>query len=490
MAEPMIDTPLAAFLEIASRHPEREALVHAGRLERFDTLSRRAAALARMFAADGVERGRHVLIPAANGIATAAAVPAIWSLGAIPAFLSPNTGEERRKAVEALLDPAVILSDDYLATGPEPGETLLEAGPGRAPEEIGSIMFTSGSTGLPKGVQQTAATLLDGARRVAAYQGYLDEERILCPVPWSHDYGWGQLLSCLVLGKTLILPENASMAAACEAIGSDRPSLVAGVPSFFAGMLFGVSDIGRTDIGSVRRLTSTGSRFSRELLDAVGETFPTARAFLNYGLTETFRTACLTPELQAETTEGIGRAIPGIKVAAFGADGRLLPAEEEGELVHFGPGAFHSYLANPERSAAVRRRIGENPLGLPEQVLGVATGDLGAVDGAGRIHLTGRMDRQIKSLDVGINLDEVETALHGSGLLDSVAVISRPHRLLGNKIVAYCVPKPGTETRALKRFAKREMSKYLQPRDFVFSAALPLTAAGKIDYRALGTSEA
>ncbi|MDV7141314.1 class I adenylate-forming enzyme family protein [Tropicimonas sp. TH_r6] len=481
----MTDTPLAAFLEIAATYPDRDALVHAGRRESFDKLSRRAAALARMFSADGVERGRHVLIPASNGIATAAAIPAIWSLGAIPAFLSPNTREERRIAVEALFDPAVILSNDYLATGPEPGETSLERGVGRVPEEIGSIMFTSGSSGLPKGVQQKATTLLDGARRVAAYQGYAEEERILCPVPWSHDYGWGQLLSCLTLGKTLILPENASMAAACEAIGAERPSLIAGVPSFFAGMLFGVSDIGRTEIGSVRRLTSTGSRFSVDLLDAVRETFPKAQAFLNYGLTETFRTACLTPELQAETTEGIGRAIPGIRVAAFSAEGELLPVEEEGELAHFGPGTFHSYLANPERSAAVRRRLGPNPLGLPEETLGVATGDLGAVDGAGRIHLTGRMDRQIKSLDVGVNLDEVEAALHGSGLLDSVAVISRPHRLLGNKIVAYCVPKPGTETRTVKRFAKREMSKYLQPRDFVFAEALPLTAAGKIDYPAL-----
>ena len=116
----------------------------------------------------------------------------------------------------------------------------------------------------------------------------------------------------------------------------------------------------------------------------------------------------------------------------------------------------------------------------------MATGDLGVIDGAGRIHLTGRMDRQIKSLDVGINLDEVEKALRGSGLLTNVAVISEPHRLLGNKIIAHCVVKPGAEPRDVKRYAKREMTKYLQPREFFVTEALPMTAAGKIDYRALG----
>ncbi|WP_068307777.1 class I adenylate-forming enzyme family protein [Aliiruegeria sabulilitoris] len=477
-------TPLAVFEQIAACYPEREAIHVAGHSESFDTLSRRAAAMARMFSAEGVEPGRHVLISAPNSVAVAAAVPAIWSLGAIPAFLSPNVLAERRAEVIARLDPGLILTEDVLESAPAPGETILN-GAAKA-SEIGSVVFTSGSTGVPKGVEQKATTLLDGARRVAAYQGYAEEERILCPVPWSHDYGWGQLLSCLTLGKTLVLPETQSAAAVCEAIGSARPTLVAGVPSFFANLLFGVSDIARTDIGSIRRLTSTGSRFSPELLEAVGETFPKATAWLNYGLTETFRTACLTPALQAEAPESIGRAIPSVTVAACAPDGRLLAPEEEGELVHFGPGMFHGYFADAERSTSARRRAGENGHALPEDAMGVATGDLGVIDGAGRIHLTGRMDRQIKSLDVGINLDEVEKALRGSGLLTNVAVISEPHRLLGNKIIAHCVVKPGTEPRDVKRFAKREMTKYLQPREFVITEALPTTAAGKIDYRALG----
>ncbi|WP_368773201.1 AMP-binding protein, partial [Staphylococcus pseudintermedius] len=83
-----------------------------------------------------------------------------------------------------------------------------------------------------------------------------------CPVPFSHDYGWGQLLSCLCLCQTLILPEREGVQAMCDAISRHRPSIIAGTPAVYAGMVYGISDIARIDRTSVEKATSTGSHLS------------------------------------------------------------------------------------------------------------------------------------------------------------------------------------------------------------------------------------
>lgn len=472
--------PYHRFLDVLAAHPARVAIVKGGCETSFQRVADAAAQMVPGMAAAGVAAGRAVLVQVPNGAHALAAVVAIWALGGVPALQSPKAVEGHRQSARAQLDPALVLDADSLA------DLAAQHGEGRSAlprpsaggQNIASIVFTSGSTGMPKGICQTGASLVDGAQRLAHYQGYSAVERILCPVPWSHDYGWGQVLSCLTLGHTLILPEGEGSAALTAALRTMAPTMLAGVPSLFSGLVFGISDLTAAETGGIMRLTSTGSRFPAGLRPALAKLFPNAVLYRNYGLTETFRTACLMPDAPPEREGSLGRAIPGVEVVALDPEGRVLSAGQEGELAHIGPGIFSHYLGLPERTAQTRRP-------LPDGRLAVATGDLGCVDAEGWITLTGRRDRQIKSMDVGVNLDTVEGGLMATELLAAVAVVSAPHQMLGTKIIAHCVPRPGVTPRDVKRAAKAILSKYMLPFTWHFEAELPRTPGGKTDYARL-----
>lgn len=414
----------------------------------------------------GVGPGRPLVLSAPNGPEVAAAVVAAWRLGSVPVFVSPHAPAGQLEHAADHSHAAAIFTE---AGGLIPCANCAphpDVGPG-----IGSVVFTSGSTGRPKGVMQTHLNLIDGAERIGRLNGYGPSDRILCPVPWSHDYGWGQLLSCLVLGIGLILPEFPSVQGLSDAIERHRPSVLAGTPSVFAGMVYGISNIRSADLSSLRKVTSTGSHLLPELVDELGTLLPGVGVYANFGLTETYRSCCLTPDLRKGRERSVGRPVEGVKILIVGPDGAALSPGEVGQVVHVGAGRFVAYLGDRERTAAAFHFNG-----------GVLTGDIGHLDAEGFLYLQGRRDRVIKSMDVQVSLDEVERILSSARLARQLAVVARAHKVIGMKIAAYVALKSPDDAADFKKFARQNLSKFQLPREFTFVEALPLTASGKIDY--------
>jgi acyl-CoA synthetase (AMP-forming)/AMP-acid ligase II len=492
------------FLRTAVRRGGAPALIVGGRAAGFAMLRHLAVAQATAGPLAGVAPGERVLLWSRNSVAMAAAILATWARGAIPVLLAPQTAERHVAHAAATTDVARVLAEPALldaarraATGRTIAVLEEEAVPadasGQAAAEAAhvgepaSILFTSGSSGLPKGVAQSHAALAEGCRSVAQVLGLRAEDRILCGVPWGFDYGWGQLLSTFFLGTTQILPSASDPLAVCEAITRDRPSVLAAVPSLLAGMLRGVSDIARAELSSLRLLTSTGSRIAPALFAETQARFGHAAISLNYGLTETYRSASLDPALARTHPDSVGRAIPGVALAVVDEAGRPVPPGTVGEVVHRGVGVFLGYWGDPEATARVRR---PDPLwrhpGLPAPPA-VFTGDLGAIGPDGLLRLAGRRDRQIKSMGVRVSPEEIEGILLGSDLLRDAAVIARPDETIGEVVVAVVVPThPGEDPLpALKRRAREEMSPFMQPRAWHVVDTLPRTASGKVDYPVL-----
>jgi acyl-CoA synthetase (AMP-forming)/AMP-acid ligase II len=148
--------------------------------------------------------------------------------------------------------------------------------------EPASIFFTSGSTGLPKGVTQSHQNLLWGAATVGACLGYRPDDRILCGIPWAFDYGWGQLLSTFVLGITQVIPSARTSIALCDAMAQHKPTVLPGVPALFGDLVRGVAPIRDTERGSIRLLTNTGSKIPPSLFPELLDVFPNAAVSLNY----------------------------------------------------------------------------------------------------------------------------------------------------------------------------------------------------------------
>ena len=444
----------------------------------------RAAALAAL----AIGPGDRVLLHLNNGPDAAALPVAIWALGAIPVFAPGDLSACALADIASRTSAKAILSDtiDHSAAAPvwhpaaltgaaEFSGSVSEGG-------IGSIVFTSGSTGRPKGVVQLQSTLLDGAGRVAQAVGFGPTDRLLGAVPWSHDYGWTQHLALYTLGLTLILPATPGLALIPQAVERHRPTVIGGVPSVYAGLTRGISDIAARDRRAVRLIMSTGSAMPARIWTDLASLFPQARRCLNYGLTETFRSATLRAQDEPLAPGITGSALPGSELCIVDAAGQPLPPGTWGEIVHRGAGVFARYWDDPEQTARHRR---------PDPVTGTApavfTGDRGMLDRAGRLTVGDRADRMVKVMGLAASPLAIEAVLGSTPGVAAAAVVFRPHDILGAELHAVLIPEPGAQNlpRAAGTQAKSRLAPHERPRHYHVLAAMPLTASGKVDLVAL-----
>ncbi len=491
------------FSEVAAKRGGHVALLHEDERLSFADLKSQSIAVAEALDLDA---GDIVVINANNSVAFVTALLGTWARGGIPCFLHPEAPATHFAQVLATTRPRVVLrdteqapcTDAHIVTLPVPvgphrgSETGFDRGDPADGELPASILFTSGSTGSPKGVTQSGDSLLSGARRVYASLGLRPDDRIACPIPFTFDYGWGQLLSCLLLGLTLVLPAPANAFGLCAAIARHRPTVLAAVPSLAADLLAGLAPIRETNTRSVRLITSTGSRMPPAVAGQLLDCFPNAMLSLNYGLTETYRSTTLDPALSRRHANSAGKPIDGVDIRILRPDGSEAKPGEHGEIVHRGAGIFTRYWGDEASTLEVRRPdpFDEDPRS-PEGVA-VFTGDIGFIDDHGLLHVVGRSDGLMKSMGVRISRDEIEHLLMDSGLLHEAAVIGRSHDQIGDMVVAIVTFGAGQERddslKALKRYANRSMSRYMRPREYIVTDALPRNTNGKVDYPALRTT--
>ncbi len=439
-----------------------------------------------------IEPGERVILSAPNGPDFAAAVLGIWARGGIPTLVHADAPASHLAHAVAVTQARLLLGaveidacETIALRTPEVPASVVRDSAGQTQDDPASILFTSGSTGLPKGVAQSAHTLVDSVGRIGRHMGYRADDRLVCPVPFAFDYGWGQLLSVLLGGTTLVLPAAPGGLALCEAIERHRPTVLAGVPALFADLFAGVAPVHATDLSSIRLVTSTGSRIPDAVFQAMLGAFPDADISLNYGLTETYRSASLPAALARSHSGSVGLGIEGVDLAVLREDGCVAAPGEEGEVVHRGAGVFLGYWGDPVRTAEVRRPDPLWPHRGIEPPYAVFTGDLGWKDSDGLLHLVGRRDRQLKSMGVRVSPDEVEALILSSGLVAEAAVVARPHHTLGQMIVAVVAPEDPAALKPLKLHARQTMSPWMQPRDWRLVPRLPRLPGGKVDYAGL-----
>ncbi len=235
----------------------------------------------------------------------------------------------------------------------------------------------------------------------------------------------------------MVLPEERSGNGVLAALERHRPTVLAGYPSLFAELALGLAPTRQTRRDSPRLMTNTGSRISRPAFEALLELFPQAEVSLNYGLTETYRTASLPPHLARSHPDSVGFGIEGVEVLVLRPDGSRAAADEGDEIVHRGAGAFRGYWNDADRTARVLRPDPERGPDAPPVVF---TGDLGRISGEGLLYFHGRRDRQIKVLGAIVSPEEVEALLAASGLVREASVTSLAHDILGEVLVACVIP--------------------------------------------------
>lgn len=489
------------FERTANQFGDRNAIVQADRRLTFSELRHRALSIAAWLTDRGLKRHDRVLLWLENSPEAVAAMLGVWAARGIPAMLDVSSSPpvHFQHAIESVQPKFVLCAG--------PGTTLDEACPVASvtveaipeitqqvdlrspalPTDPASIVFTSGSTGPPKGVVQSHGNLIRACRTVGRYLGLTAADRILCPVSFSSDYGYGQLLSAMALGAVLVLPEKLNAFAVCEAIEEHRPTVLPDISNNFAYYFRGISPFRQLDLSPLRIVSNTGGRIPAPVLEEMMDAFGHCRLFLNYGLTESYRTSYLPPELVRERPTSIGKAIPGVDVVIMRDDGTPAGPDEEGEIVHRGDYLFLGYWNQPVATAMALQPDPLMPSACPHAKPALFTGDYGHMDADGFLYFHGRRDRMLKSMGVRVSPGEVEDILLKSGLVREAAVFGIQHDVINDEVCAAIVPAPGAEDveRSLKEYARTGMSKYMTPRRYLIYDSLPRTHTSKTDYHTL-----
>jgi acyl-CoA ligase (AMP-forming) (exosortase A-associated) len=352
--------------------------------------------------------------------------------------------------------------------------------------DVAAILYTSGSTGQPKGVVLSHRNLVAGAASVASYLGNTAEDRILAVLPLSFDYGLSQLTTAFLSGACAVLINHLLPRDVLTAVIAERITGLAGVPPLWIQL----AALDWPTVCTLRYLTNSGGAMPRATLDQLRARLPAAQPYLMYGLTEAFRSTFLPPAELDRRPDSMGKAIPNAEVLVLRPDGSECAPGEPGELVHRGPLVSLGYWNDAARTAE-RFKPYRSPLtGLMLPEMAVWSGDTVRRDEDGFLYFISRADEMIKTSGYRVSPGEVEAVLYAQGEVAEAAALGVPHPVLGQAIVVVVAVRDGRvldEARLLAAL-KPHLPNYMLPHKIILAdTSLPRNANGKIDRKLLST---
>jgi acyl-CoA synthetase (AMP-forming)/AMP-acid ligase II len=408
-----------------------------------------------------------------------------WWLSELPSGGSAGVVAESLLAdgaIERFPDPAVVSGPGPMsALRATPSSSALARQEDSARAAI--CLFTSGSTGAPKGVLVSWDDLLARAEGECLLYGISPSDVLLNLLPFSFDVGLNQLLCCLVSGATLVMLDSWMPVDILNALAAQAITGVSGVPSIWQSLLRSGLRLERDGRHApLRYLTVSGGDLPAALLQPLAEFAADVAIFKTYGQTESFRSTALRPEEFRGRPGSVGRPVKGARVYVLRPDGSQAGPREVGEVIHTGAGTMLGYL-DPAASVA---KLRPNPFHGPDDqaALAVYTGDDGFLDDEGYLHLAGRRDDLVKIHGNRVHLSEVAAeAARVPGVLAAEAIaVELAHAELA--LVLFVIGSDRTADPDPARLAAEllhRLPSYMLPRHVAVRHAFPLTVNGKVD---------
>lgn len=348
-------------------------------------------------------------------------------------------------------------------------------------QDMAAILYTSGSTGQPKGVVLSHNNLVEGAKSVASYLKNTGDDKLLAVLPFSFDYGLSQLTTAFLSGASVVLLEYLLPRDVINAVTKYQITGLAAVPPLWVQL----ADLewSAEAVDNLRYFTNTGGAMPGSTLAQLIQHLPNTTPFLMYGLTEAFRSTYLDPKEIHKRPASMGKAIPNAEILVINQQGEICAPEEHGELVHKGVHVAMGYWQAEEKTAEKFRPLPENLQQEYGNERVVWSGDLVKKDQDGFIYFIGRNDDMIKSSGYRISPAELEDIVYADQQVSEVAAIGVPHLQLGQAILLVIKPDNAQtfDEQQLRKYCKKSLPNFMQPHTITIVDSLPRNPNGKIN---------
>jgi acyl-CoA synthetase (AMP-forming)/AMP-acid ligase II len=484
----------------AARAPEQPVLFLPEATITLGALAGQVDALAAELRAEGVVPGDRVLVVAENCAGHVALILACSRLGAWSCGVNARMAPGEVAAFVAKADPRVT----YFTTGPSAAarehaaragarasvhpdlqraaarpEAVAEPGvDGQGPDAMAAIIFTSGTTGTPKGVLVSQAGLLQFARESAASRGLGPADRSYAYVPMTHIFGLGTVLAAsLHAGAAMVLRHAFDPADLFDALARGGVTQLQGPPAMYTRLLawLDAQGIERPAAPALRYVYTGAAPLDLALKRAVERRFGHILHH-GYGLSEYAGALTLVRRGEARDDTAAGYPIDGAELRIVGDAGGDLPAGETGEIWMRGTGLMPGYFRDPAATAQVMRPGGW-----------YASGDLGRIGPDGALTVVGRLKEMIIRSGFNVYPGEVEAALTHFPGITRAAVAGRREADGNEQVLAFVETDTGAppDAEALRAHLEQHLAPYKRPARVVTVDSFPMTLSGKILKRAL-----
>jgi acyl-CoA synthetase (AMP-forming)/AMP-acid ligase II len=485
--------------EAAGRHPEKAAIIIGPRNVKYKDLLGMASSVCSYLREADISPGDRVMLLWDNGPEYTALYFGILLAGGIVVPLNPSNYKDyvRYAAIQSEARFAAVADSSlgYLngwwrgspvITGLSSGEgtvgigevlrsSTCEVGTRQSvnSDDLALILYTSGTTGKPKGVMLSHRNLLANTRSILGYLPLDDADRTLAILPFYYSYGNSLLLTHVAVGASLVVENRfAFVNKALETMQDCCVTGFSGVPSHFS-ILINRSRFLQHDWPHLRYLTCAGGGLPVAHIRKIRKELPHVRLYVMYGQTEgAARLSHLDPVILDEKAESIGRGIPGVELRVIDKEGRNVRPGETGELIANGENVMMGYLGDPVGTDEVLKNGW------------LHTGDLATVDEEGFIYIQGRAVEFIKTGGYRVSPQQIEGVLLQHPAVSECAVIGVPDEMLGEKILAIIVFHVGTgDVRTIESvidMTRGKLPPYMVPGKIESIDAIPKTESGKI----------
>ncbi len=477
----------------AAAAPERIAAADPLARRSYAGLRAEVEALAALFRAEGVEAGDRVLILLENCLAGAAAILAAARLKAWAVPVNARLSAREVDAIREHCRPRVSLYTAGVsleaaeharrhgaeirpglaplgATLVAAGETVPDPSSDDPAAQVAALIYTTGTTGAPKGVMLTHDNLMFIAGRTSQQRGVTAADRVYDVLPMSHVFGLSSvLLGSLYQGARLDLVPRFDPQAVARALADDGVTVFQGVPQMYARLLARLKHGEGLPAPKLRYISAGGAPLEPDLKARV-EALWSLPLHNGYGLTETSPTISTTEPERPATDDSTGPPLPDVEVRIAGPEGDALPTWEVGEIWIRGRLVMKGYYRDPEQTAAA-----VTPEGW------FRTGDLGRLSAGRALYVVGRLKELILRSGFNVYPPEVEAVVASHPQVALAAVLGRK-TANNEEVVAFVQPVPGgrIDLAALRAFVEPRLTPYKRPSDYVVMAELPASATGKL----------